>query len=140
MLTISEILAAELGQKLEYIENVIALMIEKGAELKNIKAAIGPCIMQKSYEVDANFYNQFLEQASSNKQYFIEGKKEGHFYFDLPNYCLDRLKKAGIESVEVSYSDTYAMEDEYFSFRRFTHQGLVSEHKDFPTQVSVITL
>ena len=122
------------------MENVIALMIEKGAELKNIKAAIGPCVMQKSYEVDANFYNQFLEQHQGNKQYFVEGKREGYYYFDLPNYCLDRLKKAGIENIEVAYLDTYALEDEYFSFRRFTHQGLVSEPRDFPNQVSVITL
>ena len=122
------------------MENVIALMIEKGAELKNIKAAIGPCVMQESYEVDGNFYNQFLEQASENKKYFAEGKRKNHFYFDLPNYCLDRLKKAGIENVEVAYLDTYALKDEYFSFRRFTHQGLVDEPKDFPCQVSVITL
>lgn len=122
------------------MENVIDLMIENGAELKNIKAAIGPCIMQKSYEVDANFYNQFMEQVSSNKQYFVEGKMEGYFYFDLSNYCLDRLKKAGIENVEASNLDTYTLKDEYFSFRRFTHHGLVSEPKDFPTQVSVITL
>lgn len=122
------------------MENVIALMIENGAELKNIKAAIGPCIMQESYEVDENFYNQFLEQSSDNMKYFVEGKRENHFYFDLPKYCFDRLKKAGIENIEVSQLDTYALQGEYFSFRRFTHQGLVSEPKDFPTQVSVITL
>lgn len=122
------------------MENVIALMIEKGAELKNIKAAIGPCIMQKSYEVDANFYNQFLEQTTNNKQYFVEGKRDGYYYFDLPAYCFDRLKKAGIENIEAANLDTYASEDEFFSFRRFTHQGLVNELKDFPSQVSVITL
>ena len=122
------------------MENVISLMIKNGAELKNIKAAIGPCVMQKSYEVDENFYNQFLEQTADNKKYFISGIRDGHFYFDLPNYCLDRLKKVGIENIEVSYLDTYALDDEYFSFRRFTHQGLVSEPRDFPNQVSVITL
>lgn len=122
------------------MENVIKLMIENGAELKNIKAAIGPCVMQKSYEVDESFYNQFLEQAKENEKYFVVGKRKGYFYFDLPNYCLDRLKKAGIENIETAYLDTYTLEDEYFSFRRFTHQGLVSEPKDFPNHVSVITL
>ena len=122
------------------IENVIKLMIENGAELKSIKAAIGPCVMQKSYEVDISFYNQFLEQSQNNKKYFITGKREGYFYFDLPGYCLDRLKKAGIENIEVSYLDTYTLENEYFSFRRFTHKGLVEGPRDFPNQVSVITL
>ena len=75
------------------MENVINLMIENGAELKNIKAAIGPCIMQESYEVDINFYNQFISQNAQNEKYFVEGKREEHFYFDLQNYCLDRLKK-----------------------------------------------
>lgn len=122
------------------IENVIVLMLENGAELKNIKAAIGPCVMQESYEVDENFYNQFIEQDTNNKKYFIESKREGHFNFDLPNYCSDRLKKVGVENIDVAYLDTYALDDEYFSFRRFTHKGLVKEPKDFPTQVSVITL
>ena len=122
------------------MENVINLMIEKGAKLENIKAAIGPCVMQKSYEVDINFYNQFLEQNIANKKYFIDGKRKGYFLFDLPTYCLDRLKKAGIKNIEVSFLDTYSLEDEYFSFRRFTHRGLVGEPRDFPNQVSIITL
>ena len=81
-----------------------------------------------------------MEQTINNKQYFVEGKRDGYYYFDLPAYCFDRLKKAGIENIEAANLDTYASEDEFFSFRRFTHQGLVNELKDFPSQVSVITL
>ncbi len=122
------------------LENVIKLMIEKGAELTNIRAAIGPCIMQKSYEVDRNFYSQFIEQDLQNKKYFVSGKQEGYFYFDLSGYCLDRLKTSGIKDVEASNLDTYSLKEEYFSFRRFTHEGLVGKPKDFPTQISLITL
>lgn len=122
------------------LENVIKLMIEKGAELTNIRAAVGPCIMQKSYEVDSNFYNQFVEQDLQNKKYFASGKQEGYFYFDLLNYCLDRLKLLGVKDVEASNLDTYSLKEEYFSFRRFTHEGLVGKPKDFPTQISLITL
>ena len=38
------------------IENTIDLMIAKGADIKNIVAAVGPCIAQKSYEVDWQFF------------------------------------------------------------------------------------
>lgn len=122
------------------LENVVNLMIEKGAKAEDINAAIGPCIMQKSYEVDLNFYNQFIEQSLQNKRYFVVSKKDNYFYFDLPRYCLDCLKMLGIKNVEISNIDTYEQKNEYFSFRRFTHMGLVGKPRDFPTQVSIITL
>ena len=122
------------------LENVVKLMIEKGAKKENICAAIGPCIMQKSYEVDSNFYNQFIDQNKINEKYFTDGKTKGFFYFDLQNYCYDRLKNIGIDNIEMSNLDTYALENEYFSFRRFTHMGLSGKAKDFPTHISVIML
>lgn len=122
------------------LENVVNLMIEKGAVLEDIKAAVGPCIMQKSYEVDRNFYNQFIEHNLQNKKYFENGKNEEFFYFDLLGYCLDRLREVGIKDIQVSNHDTYCLEDEYFSFRRYTHKSLVGKPKDFPTQISLITL
>ena len=122
------------------IENVVKLMVERGACIDCIKAAIGPCIMQKSYETDANFYNKFLEQNPDNSKYFISGEKNGFFYFDLPTYCFDRVKNTGINDICVSDKDTYSLKDEYFSFRRYTHLGWVDVSKDFPTQISIITL
>ena len=122
------------------MENVINLRVEKGADLKNITAAVGPCILQKSYEVDFNFYNQFVEDNLRNKKYFVAGEREGHFLFDLQDYCFDRLVACGIENIQVSNIDTYISEEEYFSFRRFTHQGLSEKPKDFPTHISLISL
>ena len=43
------------------IENTVNLMIKKGAKIEDISAAVGPCIAQKSYEVDECFYNTFIE-------------------------------------------------------------------------------
>lgn len=122
------------------MENVIKLMVEKGANVENICAAVGPCILQKSYEVDFNFYNQFIEDDAENKKYFVLGERDGHFLFDLQDYCFDRLQKFGIKNIQVSNIDTYTSEDEYFSFRRFTHKGLFEKQKDFPTHISLITL
>ena len=122
------------------IENVINLMIEKGAKVENIAAAVGPCIGQKSYEVDVSFYNQFIEADKTFKKYFIEGIREGFYQFDLQEFCVDKLKKSGVKNIEVANHDTYEMEENYFSFRRCTHRNLVEKAKDFATELSVIVL
>ena len=122
------------------IANVVMMMIDRGAELKNIAAAVGPCIGQKSYEVDINFYNQFLEKSDMYAKYFVNGVKKNHYLFDLQSFCVDQIKNVGIENVEVSDKDTYELKDEYYSFRRFTHQGIIDKPKDFATELSVIVL
>lgn len=122
------------------IENVVNLMIEKGAKIENIAAAVGPCIGQKSYEVDEGFYCQFVSETKENEKYFIKGIKEGFYQFDLQEFCVDKLKKTGVKNIEVANHDTYAMKDNYYSFRRFTHCNMVDNPKDFATELSVIVL
>ncbi len=122
------------------VENVVNLMLEKGADLNNIAAAVGPCIGQKSYEVDEGFYQQFVEQDKAYDRYFMTGAREKFYLFDLETFCVDKLKVCGIKNIAFSAKDTYALEDEYFSFRRFTHLGLVGIPKDFPTELSAIRL
>lgn len=122
------------------IENVVALMLEKGAALENIAAAVGPCIGQKSYEVDETFYCQFIDKAQENGKYFTNGMKKGFYQFDLEGFCVDRLRGCGIKNINVSGKDTYALKEEYYSFRRFTHQGIVQKPKCFATEMSAIVL
>ena len=122
------------------IENVVALMLEKGAKLESIAAAVGPCIGQESYEVDEGFYQQFVEKEKDFAQYFIKGFRKFHYLFDLESYCVDRLKVLGLDNIIASGQDTYQLKDKYYSFRRFTHLGLVQKPKCFPTELSVITL
>ena len=76
-------------------------MLEKGAQAKNIVAAVGPCIAQRSYEVDKAFYDTIGQD-----KYFIAGR-EGHWYFDLEAYCVDKLKASGIKNIVASGVDTY---------------------------------
>ncbi|MBE6452670.1 MAG: peptidoglycan editing factor PgeF [Alphaproteobacteria bacterium] len=121
------------------IQNTIELMLQKGAEKSDISAAVGPCIGQSSYEVDHNFYNQFLDASSTNSQYFLTGKPQ-HYYFNLEKFCSDIIRSCGINNVVTSGIDTYTKPDEYYSFRRFTHQNLITEPKCFPTELSAITL
>ncbi len=116
------------------IENTVALMLEKGACPENMAAAVGPCIGQASYEVDDGFYALINQPA-----YFVAGRS-GHWQFDLPAYCADKLKKCGIADITVAGIDTYVEENGYFSFRRNSQRGLVSKKDDFPVEMSAIVL
>lgn len=122
------------------IENVIELMIDKGAKRENITAAIGPCIGQKSYEVDQNFYNQFVEKNQNWKKYFMGSVNPRHYLFDLERFCADRLMVCGVGNITVSGLDTYLLENDYFSFRRNTHRQLIHGLKCFPVELSGIVL
>ena len=67
-------------------------MIAKGAVLGNIRAAVGPCIGQQSYEVDDCFRQQFTRRDAVFEKYFINSANAGHYMFDLERFCGDRLK------------------------------------------------
>lgn len=94
------------------IENTILKMLEQGAEIKCIHAAIGPCLHLDSFEVSADFKALFPR---TEYCFFVQkGDKE---YFDFLAYVIHRLRRAGICSVEAIDIDTYTSDD-YFSYRR----------------------
>jgi len=100
----------------------IDAMEKLGADRKNIACAIGPCIAQNSYEVDAAFYEHFVDANPVDAGFFVEGKP-GHYQFDIEGYVADRLAAAGITKIDKLGLDTYADEDRYFSYRRACHRG-----------------
>jgi len=116
-------------------DRTIEAMISIGARTGRIVAAIGPCIAQKSYEVDAAFQARFLDSASKNSRFFTAGKP-GHAHFDLESYVASRLENAGISHVEPLGLDTYTAQDQFYSFRRATHHGEPS----YGRQISLIGL
>lgn len=122
------------------VENVVKLMVEKGAKTENITAAIGPCMQQASFEVADDMRQIFLETAKSNAQYFKNGRDAEHFYFDLSGYVESRLREAGVENIDNSRIDTYPLQNGYFSYRRNTHLNLIDVPRDYPTQYSCICL
>jgi YfiH family protein len=117
-------------------DGVIAAMEQLGARRGAIKAAIGPCIAQDSYEVDAAFRERFLAAAETNAVFFRTGSRQGHFHFALEAYVAARVTAAGIATVEKLSADTYASDAQFFSFRRTTHHG---EH-DYGRDLSAIVL
>lgn len=109
-------------------------MEKLGAKRSRIKAVIGPCIAQDSYEVGPDFPAPFI--ASGRPGYFIPSTKAGHFMFDLKGCVADGLQAAGIGEVAVIAQDTCANEANFFSNRRAT----LRKEPDFGLQLSAISL
>jgi YfiH family protein len=116
-------------------DSTIVKMEETGARRERIRAAIGPCIGQASYEVDEGFRARFLQDDPSNDGFFIAGPA-GKPQFDLAGYLAQRLRNAGIAQFDSLGLDTYAEPDRFYSYRRATHRG----EADYGRQVSLIGL
>ena len=117
------------------VENTIAAMEKLGAERDRISCAIGPCISQKSYEVDDGFFRHFIEESAVNEHFFSAGRP-GHHQFDIEGYVASRLAAAGIRTVECLGEDTYSQPERFFSYRRSCHRG----EPGYGRQLSVIGL
>lgn len=122
------------------IENTVRLMLQKGAVLNDIAAALGPCIQQKSFEVGAEVRAECVSISADYAHFFASGKDPEHFWFDLEGLSRHRLEQLGITNITASGIDTYTDEENYFSFRRDTHQGNVTAPRDFGGHISLIKL
>lgn len=116
-------------------ESTIKLMEKMGADRARIACAVGPCIAQKSYEVDEGFFRRFAEADSANERFFADGKL-GHYQFDIEGYVASRLAAAGIKTVHCLGEDTYSQPDRFFSYRRSCHK----QEPGYGTQFSLIGL
>jgi len=104
------------------IQNTVAQLLDKGAKKENLNVAVMPAISQDSYEVDENFYQNFLKQSDANQKYFQANDKQ-KYQFDLRGYELDILEDLGITNVDNIDIDTYKNEDICYSYRLATHKG-----------------
>ncbi|MEQ1617956.1 MAG: peptidoglycan editing factor PgeF [Terricaulis sp.] len=114
------------------LENCVSLMREHGA--RDIEAAIGPCIHQRSYEVGAEFVARFVHADPKYARFFAAGANEKS-HFDLPGFCAMRLSNLNV-AVETPLLDTYAAAEQLFSYRRSAHAG----DEMFARNCSVIAL
>jgi len=118
------------------LENTVAAMVALGATPQRITAAVGPCIGQASYEVGPEFVARFVAHDPAFARFFTAPKANGHVHFDLPSFCADRLRAAGLKGVTVQGSDTCAADDAFFSYRRSCLRG----EPDYGRQLSAIAL
>ena len=107
------------------IENTLELMLKHGARKENISAAVGPCLQQASFECQADMRDEFMHSDSAAEHFFIPGKDNNHFQFDLEKYVISRLQNFGLTNISASGINTY-QDENYFSFRRNTHRRLLN--------------
>ena len=105
------------------LEATIAAMVQRGAQLAAIRAAIGPCIGRASYEVAADLRDAVLARDPGDERFFLDGSRSDRWQFDLGGYCAARLAAAGVPSVTLLDADTCADETRFFSHRRRTLAG-----------------
>lgn len=105
------------------MEATVAAMARLGARPERIRAGIGPCIAQPSYEVGAEFHDAFIAAAPGNRRFFRPASRATHFLFDLPGYIAHRLSRLGLAAVEHTGHDTAAETDLFFSYRRACLRG-----------------
>jgi hypothetical protein len=105
------------------MEATVAAMVRLGARPERIRAGIGPCIAQPSYEVGSDFRAAFAAADPASGRFFVPAARPTHFRFDLPGYIAGRLARLGLAAVELAPHDTVADEALFFSYRRACLRG-----------------
>ncbi|HEV8678836.1 MAG TPA: peptidoglycan editing factor PgeF [Stellaceae bacterium] len=105
------------------MEATVAAMVALGAAPTRIRAGIGPCIAQPSYEVGPEFRAAFAITDRDSVGFFTPAARAGHFLFDLPGYIAHRLARLGLAAVERAPYDTAADASLFFSYRRACRLG-----------------
>lgn len=118
------------------LENTIAAMENLGADRNRIRASIGPCIAQESYQVGAEFPEPFLKADQSAADLFRPDGEAGKHLFDLAGYVRRRLQQTAIGNIDTVDVDTYASDSLFFSYRRTCHRS----EDDYGRGLSAIAL
>ena len=113
---------------------IIKNTIKKINSKNKIYAAVGPCIGNKSYEVDLKFYKKFVSKSWKNKRYFTQKTKTKKL-FNLRKFVADKLLKLGVKVDHVD-KDTFAEKSNFFSYRRST----ILNSKDYGRCISTVRL
>ena len=107
------------GAKTDIMARAVEKMRALGAN--NITAIIGPCIKQRSYEVDKMLYEDFIQESATCRKFFIPASESDRYMFDLPGYVKSKLAALNIKQILDIDRNTYEEEENFFSFRRTTH-------------------
>lgn len=117
------------------LEATLDAMASLGAENGRIVAAIGPVISQRAYEVGPEFVERFLDDDPDTARFFAGGRGD-RAMFDLPGFCLARLREAGVGEVEWTGHCTYSDETRFYSYRRSCHR----DEPDYGRLVAALAL
>ncbi len=117
------------------LEATVAAMQRLGAEPNRIRAAIGPSISQRAYEVGPEILDAFAAEDPGAVRHFAQGSGD-RLMFDLPGAGLARLRAARVGHAEWIRHCTYCDPARFYSYRRSVHDG----EADYGRLISVIRL
>ncbi|HUF88037.1 MAG TPA: peptidoglycan editing factor PgeF [Thermohalobaculum sp.] len=117
------------------LEAVLDAMLGLGATRGRIAAAIGPTISQRAYEVGPEFVERFVDEDPAYGRFFAGGRND-RAMFDLPGFCLHRLREAGAGEAAWTGHCTYSDAARFFSYRHACHAG----EPDYGRLVAAIAL
>jgi YfiH family protein len=117
------------------LENTIEAMVKLGASRERIAASLGPSISQDNYEVGPEYVARFTDIDPAYADYFAATERQGHALFDLKQFTIDRLTKAGVKAENLGLC-TYPDEHRFYSYRRTTHRA----EPDYGRQISAIAI
>ena len=109
-------------------------MIKKGCKLKDITAAIGPCIAVKNYEVKKDFIKLFIKKDQKNKIFFKKIKNKN--FFNLNKYIYSQLKTLQVKNIDMINKDTFNVKNNFFSARR----SISRNENDYGRNISIIMI
>ena len=98
-----------------------------------LKAIIGPCIRQKSYEVEEDFIRKFEEKDALCRTFVRQNLEDpSKYFFDLPECVKHFLLEAGVNAISDIGLDTFT------DTRFFSHRRAVKSNKKCGRNLSVI--
>ena len=121
------------GAYLDIIKNTVT-KIKKMNSNCLIYACVGPCIAQKSYEVDKIFFKKFLRKSRKNRKYFLT-KNRNKKLFNLRKFVTDKLLEHKIKVDQVN-KNTYSEKSNFFSYRR----SIKLVEKDYGRCISTVCM
>ena len=81
------------------VEATVAAMVSLGAKKEAIRAGLGPCIAQESYEVGSEFYGAFASGDPGSERFFVASERNAERnMFDLHGYIAERARRAGLRA------------------------------------------
>jgi len=118
------------------VEATVEAMQRLGAARERIRAALGPMIRRRNYEVGPDLIARFNAEDPASRDFFVAAPRAGHALFDLGGYIGARLRGAGVRHVEDIGLCTYADPVRFFSYRRAIHRA----EEDYGRHVNAIAL
>jgi len=118
------------------LEETVRAMVAIGARADRIRAAVGPCMRQKNFEVGLDVLKAFAGKHPEAEQFFAPGVSPDKRQLDLAGFGRARLAAVGVENLDDLDICTVENAADYFSYRASRRAG----EEDYGRNLSAIAL